>query len=47
MAKKKKIEFTAEQKARFAETMRMLEERAAYHGKKADEEDRRRGESKA
>jgi hypothetical protein len=34
-------------RARFAETMRMLEERAAYHGKKADEEDRRGGEAKA
>jgi hypothetical protein len=47
MAKKKKNPITPEMRARFAETMRMLEERAAYHGKKADEEDRRRGEAKA
>jgi hypothetical protein len=44
MAKKKK-KIPPETWARWAETERKLEERAAYHGKKADEEDRRRREA--
>jgi hypothetical protein len=47
MAKKKKIQITPEMWERWARTERLLEERAAYHGKKADEEDRRRREAQA
>jgi hypothetical protein len=37
MAKKKKPILTPELRARFAQTMRMLEERVAYHERKAEE----------
>jgi hypothetical protein len=40
---KKKNPFSPQMRAQFAETMRMLQERAAYHGRKADEEERRKG----
>ena len=46
MAKRKR-KIPPETWERWRETERMLQERAAYHGRKADEEDRRRGESKA
>ena len=40
---KKKSRITPEMKAQFAETMRKLEERIAYHQQKIDEEERRKG----
>lgn len=38
MAKKKKSTLTPELRAQFAKTMRMLEERIAYHERKAGEQ---------
>ena len=38
MAKKKKSTLTPELRARFARTMQMLEERIAYHERKAAEQ---------
>jgi hypothetical protein len=38
MAKKKKIRITPEERERFARTMRLLEERIAYHERKLAEE---------
>jgi response regulator of citrate/malate metabolism len=40
---KKKIQIPAETLERWAENMRKLEERIAYHQQKIDEEERRKG----
>jgi hypothetical protein len=45
MKKKKMDPIPPEMKERFARTMRMLEERIAYHEKRAAEEAKRRGEA--
>jgi hypothetical protein len=42
---KKRMQISSEKKARWAENMRKLEERIAYHQQKIDEEDRRRREA--
>jgi hypothetical protein len=44
---KKKIQITPETWARWTENQRKLEERIAYHQRKIDEEDRRKGEAQA
>jgi hypothetical protein len=44
---KKKIQITPETWERWAENMRKLEERIAYHQQRIDEEERRKGEAQA